>query len=235
MIFRQLLIATDYLADFFPWKGSHAEDNLAREFVRDGYYSKTKFPFNLPHSRLAAENSSYTSGSSNPGAHESVSTARGFHRSFQREPPMLSSLSAVFTAVLERRKSHGKLSSGSTFKPPPRVTLTEAKRKAWLTDLANPTVPLRRLNRTIPQGIRGQPLLEQCLVNGIPISRAIWFAKCVGANEIRTLKRKGTSASFAASAESKWLKEWTSCIEALLESILDNCGAPDWNAKVNYW
>lgn len=229
-----LMHDNDYLADFFPWKGCHSEDNLAREFVRDGFYDKSKFPLNLPQSRLAADNAAYGSSAPNPGSHENVSSARGFQKSFQREPPMLSCLNAVFMAVLERRQSHGKMSSGSSFKPPPRVTLTEAKRKSWLSDLANPTVPLRRLSRTIPQGIRGQPLLEQCLVNGIPIGRATWFAKCVGANEIRTLKRKGTSASFAASAETKWLREWTSNIEALLESNVTTCGMAGWRPKTNF-
>lgn len=227
-------MSTDCLADFFPWKGCHPEDNLARECVREGFYNKSKFPFNLSQSRLAGDNAAYSPGSHNLGSHENVSPARFFYRSLHREPPMISSLSAVFTAVLEMRQSQGKMSSGSSFKPPPRVTLTEAKRKSWLNDLANPTVPLRRLSRTIPQGIRGQSLLEQCLVNGIPIGRAIWFAKCVGANEIRTLKRKGTSASFAASAETKWLREWTSSIEALIESTLFNCGTPEWRIRTNY-
>lgn len=146
----------------------------------------------------------------------------------------LQALSALFASVVEERQAHSKISSGTVFKPPPRVTLTEAKRKTWLTDLANPAVPLRKLSRTIPQGIRGQTLLDQCFANGVPIGRALWFAKCVGANEIRTLKRKGTSANFAAGAEIKWLREWTINIEQFLEATFEQCRQPDWRRRANY-
>ena len=146
----------------------------------------------------------------------------------------LPTLSAIFVSALERRQSHERVASGSTFKPPPRVTLTEAKRKAWLLDLANPIVPLRKLSRTIPQGIRGQHLLDQCLVNSVPISRAIWFAKCVGANEIRTLKRKGTMNTFAAGPDCKWLKDWTYSVQQFVESIADQCGIRGWRFNVTY-
>ncbi|KAL9114286.1 MAG: hypothetical protein Q9227_001708 [Pyrenula ochraceoflavens] len=175
------------LADFFPWKSSHPEDNLTREAVREGYFDKTKLQ-------------------------NETSTAR---------PSLLG-------------VSHGKASSTSSFKPPPRVTLTEAKRKSWLSDLSNPTVPLRRLSRTIPQGIRGQQLLDQCLSNAVPVGRAIWFVKCVGANEIRTLKRKGTSATLAVGSEAKWLKEWTGNVEAFVEGILINNSAADWKLRLKY-
>jgi mediator of RNA polymerase II transcription subunit 12, fungi type len=146
----------------------------------------------------------------------------------------LQTLSTFFAAVVEERQAHSKISSSSAFKPPPRVTLTEAKRKAWLSDLANPVVPLRKLSRTIPQGIRGQTLLDQCFINGVPTGRALWFARCVGANEIRTLKRKGASATFAAGAEIKWLRDWTTNIEQFVENSIGQRDQPSWRPRLNY-
>ena len=143
-------------------------------------------------------------------------------------------LSSLFVSALERRQDHGTVSLKSTFKPPPRVTLTDTKREAWLKDLADPAIPLRRLSRTIPHGIRGKVLLDHCLAKNIPIWRAVWLAKCVGANEIRAFKRKGASASFVSGGENKWIKEWTSNVEQFLESLVEGCGIPNWRPQITY-
>jgi hypothetical protein len=95
--------------------------------------------------------------------------------------------------VMAQRHQNGIIPPKYTFKPPPRVILTDAKREMWLRDLTNPAVFLRKLSRTIPHGIRGKILLEQCLNKKIPNDGAIWLAKCVGANEIRAFKRKGVN------------------------------------------
>lgn len=146
----------------------------------------------------------------------------------------LDSLSALFSLVLDRKAKHGALSTSSTFRPPPRVTLTEAKRKSWIADLADENVPLRRLSRTIPQGVRGAALLEQCLIHNVPSNRAIWFVKCVGANEIRTLKRKGANPTVIIGAEHKWLRDWTMNIEQFLEIAVGRCGSQDWLKSLRY-
>lgn len=143
-------------------------------------------------------------------------------------------LSSVFAATLEKRQSHCKVTAPSTFKPPPRVTLTDIKREAWLRDLANLSVPLRRLSRTIPHGIRGKVLLEQCLGKSVPMSRAVWLAKCVGANEIRAFKRKGTSGAFALGLETKWVRDWTTNVQQFVDGVVDCCGEADWKPKITY-
>lgn len=112
--------------------------------------------------------------------------------------------------------------------------MTDTKRETWLKDLANPTTPLRRLSRTIPHGIRGKQLLEQCLGKKIPTARAAWLAKCVGANEIRAFKRKGVTGTFAMGGESKWIRDWTMCVEQFVESVVASCGEDDWRAKILY-
>lgn len=143
-------------------------------------------------------------------------------------------LSSVFAAALEKRQSHNMVTAPSSFKPPPRVTLTDNKREAWLRDLANPSVPLRRLSRTIPHGIRGKVLLDQCLGKWIPVPRAIWLARCVGANEIRAFKRKGTSGALALGLESKWVRDWTATVQQFLDGVVGICGAADWKVKMTY-
>ena len=108
------------------------------------------------------------------------------------------------------------------------------KREAWLRDLSNPDIPLRRLSRTIPHGIRGKALLDHCLAKNIPIPRAIWLAKCVGANEIRAFKRKGAGGAFAVGGEAKWIKDWTANVEHFVESNISTCGIADWRTRVGY-
>ena len=198
------------VADFFPWISNHPEDLLSEQTVKTGQFDKP------------------------PQTWNESNTARPTLLNTFKHRFGLQTLSTLYGSVMQLRAHNQKITSGSAFKPPPRVTLTESKRKAWLSDLANAAVPLRKLSRTIPQGIRGQLLLEQCLTNAVPISRAIWFAKCVGANEIRTLKRKGTSPTFAASAEAKWSKDWTTNIQQFIEGLAKECGKQDWRTNISY-
>lgn len=121
---------------------------------------------------------------------------------------------------MDTRDKKCRISSHSTFKPPPRVTLTDQKKEAWLKDLASPSVPLRKLSRTIPHGIRNRTLLEQCCSKAIPISRAVWFARCVGANELRGLKRKGHAGTTAMAAECGWIRDWTEDVVNFIEKIV---------------
>ncbi|CEL07775.1 Putative Mediator of RNA polymerase II transcription subunit 12 [Aspergillus calidoustus] len=200
----------DRVADFSPWTGNHPEDVLNDHSVKQGHYDRTQ----------VSQNESNTA---RPSLYAQLK-----HRSG------LQMLSSVFMAALEKRQSHNMVTAPSSFKPPPRVTLTDNKREAWLRDLANPSVPLRRLSRTIPHGIRGKALLDQCLNKWIPVSRAVWLAKCVGANEIRAFKRKGTSGTLALGLEAKWVREWTSGVQQFLEGVIGTCGSAEWKSKMTY-
>ena len=143
-------------------------------------------------------------------------------------------LSALLVSVLDHRQEHGLVTASSTFKPPPRVTLTDTKREAWLRDLGNSSVPLRRLSRTIPHGIRGKVLLDHCLGKDIPIPRALWLVKCVGANEIRAFKRKGNGGVFSVGGETKWVQDWTTHVQQFLEGLFSACGSSQWKDQVLY-
>ncbi|KAJ6032303.1 Mediator complex subunit Med12 [Penicillium herquei] len=197
-------------ADFTPWTGNHPEDLLNEQTAKQGYYDRTQ----------VSQNESNTA---RPALYGQLKHRTG-----------LQMLSTVFSAALERRQSHNTVSTSSTFKPPPRVTLTDNKREAWLRDLANSSVPLRRLSRTIPHGIRGKVLLDQCLGKWIPVARAVWLAKCVGANEIRAFKRKGTSGALAVGLEAKWVRDWTTNVHQFIEGVFSAPKTSDWKSKMTY-
>ncbi|KAL8826787.1 MAG: hypothetical protein Q9191_003586 [Dirinaria sp. TL-2023a] len=197
-------------ADFHPWTGHHPEDILNETTMTSGSYDKLR-----------------------PSQNESASAKPTLLPSLKHKSG-LQILSSLFVSVLDQRQSHGIVSASCTFKPPPRVTLTDTKREIWLRDLANPDIPLRRLSRTIPHGIRGKVLLDQCLEKKVPIPRAVWLAKCVGANEIRAFKRKGAGGAFAIGGESKWIKDWTSNVEQFIEHIISSCGSSDWRTHIDY-
>jgi mediator of RNA polymerase II transcription subunit 12, fungi type len=197
-------------ADFFPWTGDHPEDLFTDNIIRQGYFDKIQ---NTQNETASAKSCIFSSLKHKSG---------------------LQTLSSLFTNVLFQRRAHGQITAAPTFKPPPRVTLTDTKREMWLRDLANPSISLRRLSRTIPHGIRGKVLLEQCLNKNIPTERAVWLAKCVGANEIRAFKRKGVTGTFPMGGEAKWIRDWTAFVEQFVEGIVASCGDKDWKSRVLY-
>lgn len=198
-------------ADYKPWMGGASEDLLNEAVIRSGFVEK-----------LANASSSETN-MARPAVWPSLKGKHGL--------PLLSML---LVQVMDKRQSLGRCTASSTFKPPPRVTLTDTKREAWLRDLASTDIPLRRLSRTIPHGIRGKVLLDQCLGKIVPLPRAVWLIKCVGANEIRAFRRKGISGSITQSGELKWIREWTLCVEQFITSTLSNCGQRDWKLHIQY-
>ncbi|KAJ5299417.1 hypothetical protein N7476_010974 [Penicillium atrosanguineum] len=197
-------------ADFTPWTGNHPEDILNEQTAKQGYYDRTQ----------VSQNESNTA---RPALYGQLKHRTSLHV-----------LSSVFAAALEKRQNHNTVHAPSTFKPPPRVTLTDNKREGWLRDLANPSVPLRKLSRTIPHGIRGKVLLDQCLGKWIPVARAVWLAKCVGANEIRAFKRKGTSGALAVGLEAKWVRDWTTNVHQFIEGVFSSHKPTDWKARMTY-
>lgn len=197
-------------ADFHPWTGDHAEDKFSEAAIRQGFFEKA------------------------PVAQTETSSAKNALFTMLKHKSGLLALSSVFTGILGQRRHSGQINSASTFKPPPRVTLTDTKREVWLKELANPAVPLRKLSRTIPHGIRGKILLEHCLTKNVPTDRAVWLAKCVGANEIRTFKRKGVNGAVVMGGEMKWIRDWTGFVEQFVDTVVSSFGDNDWKAKVNY-
>ncbi|KAK1758597.1 mediator of RNA polymerase II transcription subunit 12 [Echria macrotheca] len=198
-------------ADFFPWTGNHPEDQFSEGAIRNGLFDKA------------------------PIAQTETSSAKGVLFAALKHKSGLVALSSVFTNVIGQRRHSGQITTPTTFKPPPRVTLTDTKKAAWMRDLANPAIPLRRLSRTIPHGIRGRALLDQCLSKNVSTDRAVWLAKCVGINEIRSFKRKGPNgALIVGGGESKFHKDWTIIVEQFVESVVFGFEEPEWRRNVGY-
>lgn len=195
-------------ADFFPWNGRHHEDEWSTEAIQKGTWDR--------------------------GSQNETSSARLAVYPSLKQKTGLNALSTIFMGVLNQRRNRGQVTAPSTFKPPPRVTLTDTKREVWLKDLANPTISLRRLSRTIPHGIRGRTLLDQCLNKNVPTERAVWLAKCVGANEIRAFKRKGVAGALVIGNELKWSRDWTIFVEQFIDSVVSSVGEPDWKRRATY-
>ncbi|KAH8156711.1 hypothetical protein CIB48_g11536 [Xylaria polymorpha] len=195
-------------ADFYPWRGGHPEDQFSDNIIRIGYFDKA--PAQPTQEATSAKATLFPALKHKSGLH---------------------TLSTIFTNILNQRRHIGQITSPSTFKPPPRVTLTDSKREAWVKELAKPNVPLRKLSRTIPHGIRGRVLLDQCLNKNVPTDRAVWLAKCVGANEIRAFKRKGVNNTFVMGGEVKWIRDWTLCVEQFVETIIGAFAEDDWKSK----
>ena len=191
------------------WSGKGREDRLNERVIREGYSEK-------------------------PPVVNDTNSARPSLWPHLKNTAGLACLSALFSDVLAHRKKLSQIETQSTFKPPPRVTLTDTKREAWLRDLANPCLPLKRLSRTIPHGLRGKLLLDQCLAKKVPVERTIWLAKCVGANELRAFRRKGVSGGITADNESKWNMEWTLAVESFNLECVNAAQQPDWKARMTY-
>ncbi|KOS18162.1 Mediator of RNA polymerase II transcription subunit 12 [Escovopsis weberi] len=195
-------------ADFFPWNGNHYEDDWSVEAAQKGTWDR--------------------------GTQTETSSARMALSPAIKQKSGLTALSTIFMGVLNQRRYRGQVTAPSTFKPPPRVTLTDTKREVWMKDLANPAISLRRLSRTIPHGIRGRTLLDQCLNKNVPTERAVWLTKCVGANEIRAFKRKGASGAFAMGGELKWMRDWTVFVEQFVDAAASAFVEPDWKTRITY-
>jgi hypothetical protein len=64
------------------------------------------------------------------------------------------------------------------------VTLNEQKRENWLRELADNSVPLLKLSKNVPHGFKGEKLLEMLVNRKIESSRATWYIRLIGLNEI---------------------------------------------------
>lgn len=106
-----------------------------------------------------------------------------------------------------------------SFNIPPRVTLTALKRESWLRDLASPDVPLLKISIKVPHGIRSKVLIDILATRHVPITKALWFTKCVLFGEWLSLRKKGSgknssgspsgSNTTIAQLEVHWLQEWS--------------------------
>lgn len=195
-------------ADFSPWRGTHLEDNIAEQTVKTGFQNKPLI------------------------TNESNTARPSLWTQMKKNGP--STLSSIFVSLLEKRQANGKLSAPSTFKLPPRITMTLARKASFFKELGDASWPLRKLARSIPHGIGGKVLLDQFLEGFVPTPRAVWLIKCIGSHELRLLKRKSAPNTTAMSGEAKWIKDWTGQVEQFLKAVIPSVGEGDWKKRIDY-
>lgn len=57
-------------------------------------------------------------------------------------------------------------------------------RAAFLLELANPSVPLSRLARSVPHGFKSMDAVGLAIDKRIEVERAVWFIQVLGAHEV---------------------------------------------------
>ncbi|KAI0259684.1 hypothetical protein BC834DRAFT_606637 [Gloeopeniophorella convolvens] len=120
-----------------------------------------------------------------------------------------------------------------TFRMPQRVTLNDSKRLAWFTDLADPSVPLHKLGKSVPHGAKGQDLLDLLHAHNVAIPRAVWFLRVFGANEVAALRHK------PAYDPTQYSVEWAGVVTGYLKKqlgdiILPSAPRPGLNIKSTF-
>ncbi|KAK2467842.1 hypothetical protein APHAL10511_000137 [Amanita phalloides] len=151
-------------AGLFPPHPGQEEDVLSVRAIKHGFATE---------SRVSAE------------AFSAKAAIEGFH-----SEEVFTKLEEMMTEVFARRADRLPPIPPSTFRLPTRVTLNDAKRRAWFRDLANPDVPLHKLGKSVPHGAKGHDLLDLLHTNNVAIPRAVWFLRVFGANEVAGLRNK---------------------------------------------
>ncbi|KAF8638047.1 hypothetical protein AX16_010679 [Volvariella volvacea WC 439] len=108
----------------------------------------------------------------------------------------------------------------STFRIPTRVTLNDAKRQAWLADLADPSVPLYKLGKSVPHGAKGHDLLDLLHTNNVAIPRAVWVVRVLGANETAGLRNRPSYNP------TQYSIDWASLVTSYMKKQLADIALP---------
>ena len=172
--------------DFHPPRPGQEEDSMAQDYVKNGFISK---------SIVTTDN--FT-------VHEMI------HDTWEKgDQSVLRQLGDLMSDVAKRRErvapKIGCVRSERTFvvcshschspynaKLPDRRTLRDAQVQAWFRDLADPDVPLSKINKIIPYAPKGVELLAKLESNLVPPSRAVWYVRMLvvaDAVSVRTSKR----------------------------------------------
>ena len=165
--------------DFYPPYPGQPEDDMSEPTVRAGISSKPVV------------------GNETFSAHDMI-----YDR--LKSGGITSLLENLFTEIVAR-KEELNFDSIQSFEHrlPPRVTLNDFKLNSYIKDLADPTVPLYKLSKSVPHGYRGEKMLDMlwgttsnqsgqtklsAAINAprpsVEIPRAVWFIRVVGATEI---------------------------------------------------
>ncbi|GAA6032599.1 hypothetical protein JCM8097_004834 [Rhodosporidiobolus ruineniae] len=176
---------------FYPPRDGMDEDQMTEHAVKAGYVSK---------GIVQAE-----TFSAHQHIHDKLKTT-----------DILGNLSRLISAVQTRSQQSLPTYGPSTFRLPSRITLTDAKREAWFSDLASPSIPLSKLSRSVPHGYKGEKGLDMLAHRKVDVPRAVWFVRAFGGVEIQSLaKTRPTSVAI-----SLYTSEFTTVVSEFIRKQL---------------
>lgn len=173
--------------DEIHWTGDQVNDQLSQSAVRQG------------HSALRCVNNDK----------DECSTAKAHLLSSLGASYCMQHMSAFFCSILQERAGPSRSNCPFRRKSPSRITVADKKKEVWFDMLADSAVPLRDHGCSIPHGINGRAMLDKCLEKKIPITRALWLVRSIGAQALRALRRKGPKTQKVHDDQAQWLREWT--------------------------
>ncbi|RXK36282.1 hypothetical protein M231_06418 [Tremella mesenterica] len=123
----------------------------------------------------------------------------------------LEGLNRIVDQLLVKRDDSMPKIGERSFRIPVRVTYNDSRRSQFLADLANPSIPLHRLMRSpVPHGFKGVEMFDLMFspiigtvassaktrptTDPIPVERAAWFIRVLGANEISAHRSRAQPA-----------------------------------------
>ncbi|KAF6010290.1 hypothetical protein HII12_002997 [Brettanomyces bruxellensis] len=220
--------------DFHIWKHTSMDDKRMCKHLQKGYYQPPVVS-NECHSGRQIVSQLLHSANGSDGLKNGTGTSKDKGNVTKRKLNLMGDV--MMKALIERHKMN-RIRGKSTYRPPPRVTLTEHKREMWMRKLADGSIPLKKLSKAVPHGLRNKMLLLQCLKHNIPISRAIWLIKCISSNEQRQLKRRASNSGSVSLLVGQWTVEWTEQVCMFLEHIYKSCSdgqnKEKWKLSMDY-
>ncbi|KZV96289.1 hypothetical protein EXIGLDRAFT_435689 [Exidia glandulosa HHB12029] len=132
----------------------------------------------------------------------------------------LDDLKQLLDAVIERRAENAAKLPPTSFKIPGRVTFNEARRVNWVSELANPDVPLHKIGKSVPHGFKGHDLLEMLETHKVAVPRAVWYVRVLGANETQGMRNRPNFHPAMYSVE------WANVVTSYFKKLLDKIALP---------
>ncbi|KAJ1979917.1 hypothetical protein H4R35_001322 [Dimargaris xerosporica] len=129
-----------------------------------------------------------------------------------------------------------KIGTRSYFQPPVTKYIADTtERDKWWQQLADPTVPLVTLAKSIPRGQRMDRLLETLVQHLVPLTRAIWVIQVVGCDEIQAAMQTKGGQPLVQAVEGytrTWSLCWLDYTKKLLQEVTStgpptNTASPD--------
>ncbi|KAJ1911966.1 hypothetical protein IWQ60_009888 [Tieghemiomyces parasiticus] len=105
--------------------------------------------------------------------------------------------------------------------PPLRLNNDPAERHRWWAHLADPTLPLTALCRSVPRGYRMERLVESVVSRDLPLNRALWVIQVTGCDEIAAAAQtKGNLTT--AQATDAYTRDWSNaCLKVLKNHLME--------------